>query len=116
MIITSPAFTPVIYFAINPSPIMPPSSKSMEKDFQDFGLTVEEVEKILTKRLIQTFSEHKYKVFDVKLYERPRQRTEADDLNWGGYRVEFKVIDYETYQRIGDDIDSLRKQSIRKGV
>lgn len=86
---------------------------SMEKDFADFGLTVEDVLKKLEKRLEENFKEAGYKVFDVKLLEQPKQRKHTvEDLNWGGYKAEFKVIPWTDYERIGDDINKLRRESM----
>ncbi|MED3918616.1 nucleotidyl transferase AbiEii/AbiGii toxin family protein [Priestia aryabhattai] len=86
---------------------------SMEKDFADFGLTVEDVLKKLEKRLGENFKEAGYKVFDVKLLERPKhQKHTVEDLNWGGYKAEFKVIPWTDYERIGDDINKLRRESM----
>ncbi|MEC1756019.1 nucleotidyl transferase AbiEii/AbiGii toxin family protein [Bacillus mojavensis] len=86
---------------------------SMEKDFADFELTVEDVLKKLEKRLEENFKEAGYKVFDVKLLEQPKQRKHTvEHLNWGGYKAEFKVIPWTDYERIGDDIDKLRRESM----
>lgn len=85
---------------------------SMNKDFEDFGLSPEEVLEKLTKRLGETFEESGYKVFDIKLSERPKKKKTVEDLNWGGYQVEFKVIRIEEYSKIGDNIDRLRRESL----
>ncbi|ENQ3081156.1 nucleotidyl transferase AbiEii/AbiGii toxin family protein [Bacillus cereus] len=85
---------------------------SMEKDFADFGLTVEDVKEKLEKRLSITFEEANYKIFDVKLVERPKAKKRLEDLNWGGYSAEFKVISKEDYERIGENIDQLRRESL----
>ncbi|AOS70331.1 hypothetical protein S101441_04503 (plasmid) [Bacillus subtilis subsp. subtilis] len=86
---------------------------SMEKDFADFELTVEDVLKKLEKRLEENFKEAGYKVFDVKLLEQPKQRKHTvEHLNWGGYKAEFKVIPWTDYERIGDDINKLRRESM----
>lgn len=85
---------------------------SMEKDFENFGLSIEDVQSKLEKRLGETFQEAGYKVFDIKLSERPKHNKTVDDLNWGGYQVQFKVISYEDYIRIGDDIEKLRRESL----
>lgn len=86
---------------------------SMEKDFADFGLTVDDVLQKLEKRLGENFEEAGYKAFDVKLFERPKhKKLTVEDLNWGGYKAEFKVIPWDDYERIGDDIDKLRRESM----
>lgn len=85
---------------------------SMEKDFADFGLTVEQVKEKLEKRLEETFEEAGYKVFDLKLTERPKNKKSVGDLNWGGYSAEFKVISAEAYKRIGNNLEQLRRESL----
>lgn len=85
---------------------------SMEKDFEDFGLTIQEVEQRIEEKLSQTFWEEGYKVFDLKLEERPKKKKSVEDLNWGGYAVEFKVIPREAYERIGEDLEKMRRESM----
>jgi predicted nucleotidyltransferase component of viral defense system len=85
---------------------------SMEKDFEDFGLTIEDVKERISKSLSSTFWEEGYKVFDLKLEERPKTKRSVGDLNWGGYAVVFKVIPREDYERIGDNIEQLRRESL----
>jgi len=85
---------------------------SMEKDFSDFGLSIFQVQKKLEVRLEETFKEHGFKAFDIKLEARPKKKKRIDDLDWGGYQVEFKVINYSEYERIGNNIDKLRRASL----
>jgi len=85
---------------------------SMSKDFEDFGLTVKEVEEKITNALNTTFNEKGYHVFDIKLSERPKRKRIVDDLNWGGYLIEFKVTTNEKYKRIGSNLEQLRRESI----
>ena len=86
---------------------------SMSKDFEDFGLTIDKVEGKLEYQLNQTFSEKNYQVFDIKITEKPKHRRTVDDLNWGGYQVEFKVIHSQDYNRIGkENLEKLRRESL----
>lgn len=86
---------------------------SMEKDFAEFNLTVEEVEEKIKFQLNRTFSENNYQVFDIKLTEKPKKKKVVDDLNWGGYLIEFKVIHSDDYGRIGENnIEQLRRESL----
>lgn len=85
---------------------------SMSKDFEDVGLTVEEVEKKITNALNTTFNENGYHVFDIRLNERPKNKKKVANLNWGGYLVEFKVTTNEKYKKIGSNLDQLRRESL----
>ena len=62
--------------------------------------------------LVRTFREHDLQVFDVKVTKRPKTQNILNPDFWGGYKIEFKVIDRELYAKHKDDTDSLRKQSI----
>ena len=61
--------------------------------------------------LQDSFREAGYIVFDVKLRERPnRLSTDLADF-WGGYIIEFKVIEHEKYEQLSAKIDSLRRNA-----
>lgn len=86
---------------------------SMEKDFEDAGLTITQVQEKLSASLDQTFWENGYKMFDMKLEEQPRKKHPAQAATWGGYRVAFKVITKEQFERIGqENVEQLRRESI----
>lgn len=84
---------------------------SMGKDFTDYGISFEEVKKKLTYQLNQTFGEHGFNVFDVNFRKKPR-RLREDQVFWGGYELEFKIIDSEIYEKNKDDIDALRRNAV----
>ena len=42
-------------------------------------------------------------VFDVNLGEEPHNLTEEFRDFWGGYKVDFKIIDAETYEKLAGD-------------
>jgi predicted nucleotidyltransferase component of viral defense system len=50
-------------------------------------------------------------VLDWKFGPRPQTPSEASG-RWGGYRAEFKLVGRELARRLGDDLESLRRQSI----
>src|SRR6266704_4408477 len=50
-------------------------------------------------------------VLDWNFARRPHTPSEASG-RWGGYRAEFKLVGRELARRLGDDLDSLRRQSI----
>ena len=44
-----------------------------------------------------------YVVFDVNIREEPKNLTEEFRAFWGGYKVDFKIIDAKTYQKLAGD-------------
>jgi hypothetical protein len=61
------------------------------KDTEAFRSTIENA-------LCNWFGPKGFVVFDVTLVEEPRNITEDFRDFWGGYRVEFKIIDAQTYE------------------
>lgn len=66
----------------------------------------------IRRTLSTTFNENGYELIDFRFYERPRQITEDMADFWGGYRVEFKIIEKEKFLLFKDNIDNLRKQAL----
>jgi predicted nucleotidyltransferase component of viral defense system len=81
---------------------------SIEKDFEDIDKTRSKIQAVLTK----TFDEKGYKAYDIYLSPRPRMPSTDKPEFWGGYDVEFKVIDKEKYAQLSNDVELLRRQSI----
>ena len=69
----------------------------------------------IEKALRDTFRPHGYQVFDIKLEERPPGLTADVADFWGGYRVEFKLIELARYEELKADIESLRNHAVRLG-
>ena len=67
------------------------------------------------KTLECTFEEHGYVVFDFKLREVPPKLSEDMKDFWGGYRIEFKLIDFSKYQSLEGDLGELRKHAANVG-
>ena len=61
--------------------------------------------------LVKTFQEHGLHVFDVKVEKRPNTPSTSTPDFWGGYKIEFKVIDGELYAKHKDDLELLRRYS-----
>ena len=59
--------------------------------------------------LERTFGEAGYQVFDVTVEEKPHKL--SDDLRsfWGGYKINFKLIEQDRYEQFKDDQDKLRQ-------
>lgn len=66
----------------------------------------------IEKALRNWFAPKGYVVFDVNLVEEPRTLTEEFRDFWGGYKVDFKIIDAETYQRLAGDERKLRVEAM----
>ena len=53
----------------------------------------------INKVLQNTFREEGYEVFDLTFNQRPAQMSRDMENFWGGYRVEFKIIESDKYKR-----------------
>ena len=86
---------------------------SIESDF-----TVDELEAVrikLEKLLITTFKENGYFAFDIKLQPRPSKKAPEKDNLWGGYRLEFKVINNDKYKSLKGNLQAIRVNSLTLG-
>lgn len=86
---------------------------SMEKEFDDKDLL--SVKAKIKKVIEDTFKEAGYVVFDIKFEETPQNITPDLKEFWGGYEIEFKVIEKAKYTELENDIDSLRRNSLAVG-
>lgn len=86
---------------------------SMQEEFTAEELT--EVEDVIRTLLLDTFREAGYHVFDVKMEEKPENISEDLRGYWGGYRVEFKVIDLSRKEALKSELESLRRNAIKFG-
>jgi hypothetical protein len=66
----------------------------------------------IEKALGRWFGPQGYVVFDVNLREEPEHLTDEFRAFWGGYKVDFKIIDAETYEAFGGDQAKLRMRAI----
>jgi predicted nucleotidyltransferase component of viral defense system len=62
--------------------------------------------------LVRWFQPKGYVVFDVNLREEPQHLTEEFRDFWGGYKVDFKIIDAETYETLAGDRARLRMHAM----
>jgi hypothetical protein len=84
---------------------------SMEQDFKPEKL--EEIRTKLEKSLIKTFDDYSYLVFDVNLRPKPKTPYKETKDFWGGYILEFKVIEKDKGQNLS--IEKRRKQALPIG-
>jgi predicted nucleotidyltransferase component of viral defense system len=83
---------------------------SIERDF-----TNEEKGRLLSQisHLLNTeFAKIKLVAFDIKFSERPQKINDAVAYFWGGYLLEFKVIEEEKFKVHGNDEEVLRRNAI----
>lgn len=83
---------------------------SIEKG--DFTEPEEEIALRLKSTLERTFMEHGFVVIDFKFFSRPHYpQIETADF-WGGYKVEFKVVEKVNYESNSTNIDKMRRSSV----
>ena len=67
------------------------------------------------KVLTETFRANGFEVFDVRFKEVPEVRDVETPDFWGGYLIEFKVIDQDTFAALRSDARALRVNAIEAG-
>jgi predicted nucleotidyltransferase component of viral defense system len=82
---------------------------SMEGDFTSDELL--DIESRVKKSLETTFKENGYQIFDLKFSEKPEKVAERVKHFWGGYAVEFKIMESDKYDGF-DSINDLRNNAI----
>ncbi|MFW6015762.1 MAG: nucleotidyl transferase AbiEii/AbiGii toxin family protein [bacterium] len=85
---------------------------SMAESFKEYKLAMEEVSATLEYVLSSTFEENGYYIFDISLEERPQVTHENF---WGGYQLNFKLLDYETWSKLkeeGKELEDFQRQAI----
>lgn len=87
---------------------------SIDLDFSISGKFKQDLSTIrerIEAGLQDTFRQAGYIVFDVRFRERPKRLSPDLADFWGGYILEFKVIERERYDQLSDRIDSLRRNA-----
>jgi len=79
---------------------------SMSKDFK-----IEDIKPKLESIFIDTFKLENYHLFDFNMFMRPGKENFKQGHFWGGYCIEFKVIDLDKKKGLKDDINELRKNA-----
>ena len=80
---------------------------SLDKDFQDINDSRERIFRALRSR----FAEARLTVFDEK-FEQKSPPEAGGDEKWGGYQIEFKLIDTRFYEDLHGDIERVRRESM----
>ena len=84
---------------------------SIEGEFDELETFSRRIENALGR----TFAEAGYEAFDIRIREVPSPLSDEMRDFWGGYRIEFKIIERERYEQLKDDIDALRRQAAGVG-
>ena len=80
---------------------------SIPDDFTDLPM----VSKRASAALRDRFEAAGYVVFDDRFHERPSVPKPGRSVRIGGYQLEFKIIDRENYERLGGDLEQLRRNA-----
>ena len=78
----------------------------------EFDEEDEAIAKRIEKTLIQTYLEHDFEIVDYKFLNKPKKIREEVAEFWGGYKVEFKVIDKKHFEIHKGNIEKIRRASI----
>lgn len=84
---------------------------SLESDFEDLGDTQQRIFRSLRNR----FEEVALTVFDEKFSKRP-PNPKAGAEHWGGYQVDFKLMDSKTFETMRHDLDRTRREALVIGT
>lgn len=69
----------------------------------------------IKRTLKGTFQTEDYEIFDITFDEKPEKITPEMAEFWGGYSVEFKIIESIRYKTLANKLDALRRNSIVVG-
>jgi len=81
---------------------------SISDDFTD----LEDTERRIFTKLSERFATLDCVVFDQSFKPRPSKVRVGQSSRWGGYAVEFKIIDRTTFENFKGDLDKLRRNAI----
>lgn len=88
------------------------SRTSYDLDFSidgDFGEEIQAIAFRIENLLIQAFAEQGYILFDYSFKQKPTVISERYADFWGGYKIEFKIIEKTAYDRVGGNLDQIRR-------
>ena len=84
---------------------------SLEKDFEDLQYIHTRMERALASR----FATFGLVPFDVMLLPKPSTGNDESAPRWGGYQLEFKLIDEKRYRSFGTEKSHLRREALVTG-
>jgi Nucleotidyl transferase AbiEii toxin, Type IV TA system len=83
---------------------------SLETDFLNLDDSTTRILSALKAR----FAEAGLTVFDEKLLQIPARSAAADE-KWGGYQVEFKLMDWAKYESMKNNLEKARREALVTG-
>jgi predicted nucleotidyltransferase component of viral defense system len=86
---------------------------SMPTEFEPGDLST--IESKIKDALTKLFYENGYTVFDIRFEERPEDASPEIPSFWGGYRLEFKIIETARFEKLSNDQQALRVNAIDVG-
>ncbi|NJK58870.1 MAG: nucleotidyl transferase AbiEii/AbiGii toxin family protein [Pleurocapsa sp. SU_5_0] len=84
---------------------------SMSDDFEDLEAIESKIERTLSER----FDSEGYQVFDYRFKPKPKKASQEIPDFWGGYQVEFKIIEAQKYDELQLNLDNLRRNATTIG-
>lgn len=84
---------------------------SIDGDFEN----LEDTRVRIVRSLRSRFETAGYAVFDERFEPRPATEGIGQDKKWGGYIVEFKLIQQDRYHELQEDINAIRRNAVVTG-
>jgi hypothetical protein len=92
------------------------SRASVDLDFSTGDdLNLEAIQGKVERALGNTFDQHGYAAFDIRVTQRPGKMPDELAAFWGGYFVEFKLLSKRRAEEVKGDLDTMRREAIRLG-
>jgi hypothetical protein len=82
---------------------------SIETEFKEDEIKA--IQDRIRNRLVEAFKTEGYHAFDISFTPRPHKMSSDMADFWGGYWIEFKVIEMEKYEQLRENTDALRRQA-----
>jgi predicted nucleotidyltransferase component of viral defense system len=79
---------------------------SIDGEFED----TRDAARRITRALTDRFDAAGFIVFDCTFGPRPLTRS-VDNPKWGGYRIEFKIIERDKHRRFNGELDAIRRNA-----
>lgn len=93
------------------------SRASFDLDFSVAGVLgdVNTLRARIERTLTLTFSEINYEVFDVSVREVPLDLSAELADFWGGYQIDFKIIERDLFRQLAGNIEQIRRNAASVG-
>lgn len=80
---------------------------SMPEDFENPEFIQQRIKQSLSER----FDSEGHQLFDYKFTQKPRKSSQQIPPFWGGYQVEFKIIETKKYSQLQQNLSDLRRNA-----